>query len=81
VVRRRPIGAVTADICRDLGIMPSHPLWLEVKQAMLEFGRILARLLNDIFDRTLGRIPSARSLRPAPAPALQSPVPSSTGPP
>ena len=26
-VRRRPIGAVIADICRDLGILPSHPLW------------------------------------------------------
>ena len=26
-VRRRPIGAVIADICRDLGITPSHKLW------------------------------------------------------
>ena len=24
-VRRQPIGAVVADICRDLGILPSHP--------------------------------------------------------
>ena len=30
-VRRRPIGAVIADICRDLGIMPSHPLWRELQ--------------------------------------------------
>ena len=30
-VRRRPIGAVIADICRDLGIMPSHPLWRELR--------------------------------------------------
>jgi|SRR5271165_1977775 len=29
-VRRRPIGAVIADICRDLGIMPTHPVWQEL---------------------------------------------------
>src|SRR5581483_8778906 len=34
-VRRRPIGAVIADICRDLGIMPSHPLWPELQLAMI----------------------------------------------
>jgi hypothetical protein len=80
-IRRRPIGAVIADIYRDLGIPPSHPLWLEVKQAMLEFGGSLARLLRDIFDRTLGPIPSARSLSRAPAPSLQSATPSGAGPP
>ncbi len=51
LVRRRPIGAVIADIYRDLGILPSHPLWLDVKEAMLEFGGSLARLLSDILDR------------------------------
>jgi hypothetical protein len=77
-MRRRPIGAVIADIYRDLGIPPSHPLWQEVKEALYEFGGSLARLLKDIFDRTLGPIPSARSLRPAPA----SPgTPSGTDPP
>ena len=30
-VRRQPIGAVFADICRDLGIPPSHPLWRELR--------------------------------------------------
>ncbi|HEX3400602.1 MAG TPA: hypothetical protein VHT74_09770, partial [Acetobacteraceae bacterium] len=29
-VRRRPVGAVIADICRDLGIMPSHKLWQDL---------------------------------------------------
>jgi hypothetical protein len=29
-VRRRPIGAVIADICRDLRILPSHPLWRDI---------------------------------------------------
>jgi hypothetical protein len=30
-VRRRPIGAVIADICRDLGITSRHPLWRELQ--------------------------------------------------
>ena len=50
-VRRRPIGAVIVDIYRDLGILPSHPLWREVQQAMREFGGSLTRLLRDILDR------------------------------
>ena len=81
LVRRRPIGAVIVDIYRDLGILPSHPLWREMQQAMREFGGSLTRLLRDILDRTFGPIPSARSLNPAPAPALQSPAPPGTGPP
>ncbi len=80
-VRRRPIGAVIADIYRNLGIPPSHPLWRDVQHAMLEFGGSLARLLNDIFDRTFGPIPRGRSLSLAPAPALPSQAPSGTGPP
>jgi hypothetical protein len=80
-IRRRPIGAVIAEIYLNLGIQPSHELWLDVKEAMLEFGGSLVKLLNEIFDRTLGPIPSARSLSPPPAPAVQSPAPSGTGPP
>ena len=30
-VRRQPIGADIADICRDLGILLSHPLWRELR--------------------------------------------------
>ncbi len=47
----------------------------------MEYGGNLARLLKDSFDRTLGPIPSVRSLSPAPAPALPSPAPSGTDPP
>ena len=72
-VRRRPIGSVLAEIYLSLGILPSHPLWRQVNEAMFEFGGSLTKLLNDIFDRTLGPIPSAR--------ALQSATPSGTGPP
>ncbi len=67
-VRRRPIGAVIAEIYYSLGLMPAHPLWLEVKEAMYEFGGSLAWLLRDIFDRAL-------PLHPPP------PAPSGTGPP
>ena len=38
-VRRQPIGAVIADICRDLGIMPSHPLWRELQLVIIREGR------------------------------------------
>ena len=80
-IRRQPIGAVIADIYLNLGILPSHPLWRELQQMMLEFGGSWANLLKKIFARTLGPIPSARSLSPAPASAVPSPAPSGTGPP
>ena len=72
-VRRRPIGSVLAEIYLNLGILPSHPLWREVKEAMFEFGGSLTKLLNDCFDRSLGPISSAH-----PLPCSNSP---GTGPP
>jgi hypothetical protein len=30
--------------CRDLGIMPSHPLWRELQIAVIRHGGSLARL-------------------------------------
>jgi hypothetical protein len=79
-VRRRPIGAVIADICRDLGIMPSHPLWREVQMAIIRYGGSLANLVRDLIHQ------SFQSLVPAAAPAAlpaPSPLPSpaGTGPP
>ena len=50
-VRRRPIGAVIADICRDLGIMPSNPLWRELPLAIIGNGGNLATLVKDILNR------------------------------
>lgn len=46
-IRRRPIGAVLADICRDLGILPSHPLWRELHLPIIREGGNLARLVMD----------------------------------
>jgi hypothetical protein len=44
-LRRRPIGAVIEDICRDLGLSPSHPLWRELKDAVLDNGSSFLRLM------------------------------------
>jgi hypothetical protein len=75
-VRRRPIGAVIADICRDLGIMPSHPLWRELQLVVIRHGGSLARLMKDIFDRAFERPATARPAQP-----VQSPAASGAGPP
>ena len=50
-VRHRPIGAVIADICRDLGIVPSDPLWRELSDAIVENGGNIAALYSDINKR------------------------------
>jgi hypothetical protein len=79
-VRRRPIGAVIADICRDLGIMPSHPLWREVQMAMIRYGGSLANLVRDLIHQSFqSLVPAAASAAlPAPSPL---PSPAGTGPP
>ncbi len=41
-IRRRPIGAVLIDICRDLGIMADHPLWRELHPAIIFFSTAVA---------------------------------------
>jgi hypothetical protein len=80
-VRRRPIGAVIADICRDLGILPSHPLWRELQHAIIRYDGSLANLVEDFLDRAFQRPAPAWPFTPLPAPALQSPAPAGTGPP
>jgi hypothetical protein len=50
-VRRRPIGAVIADIRRDLGIVPSNPLWRELSLAIIDNGGNLATLFKDTWKR------------------------------
>jgi len=80
-VRRRPIGAVIADIYRDLGILPSHPLWREVQQAMRQFGGSLARLLRDILDRAFPLQPPTQAPAMQAAPPGLALAPPGTGPP
>ncbi len=47
-VRSRPIGTVIADICRDLGIRPSNPLWQEIALLIIGNGGNVATLHRDI---------------------------------
>ena len=82
LVRRQPIGAVIADICRDLGIMPAHPLWRELQRIIVEHGGSLARLVTDIhrdrhFWRPLLNAPPIPWRLASPS----SPAPVGTGPP
>jgi hypothetical protein len=52
-VRRRPIGAVIADICHDLGVMPNHPRWRDMERAMIEHGGSHFRLVMDTINRPI----------------------------
>ena len=81
-IRRRPAGAVLADICRDLGIVPSNPLWREISAAIISYGGNLATLVGDIADRHGLLIRPPAAVHPAgPAPILPSTVRPGTGPP
>lgn len=78
-VRSRPIGAVIADICR---ILPSHPLWRDIQNAVNRHGGSYIRLLKDILKRGTFHLPPLYLTSPEP-PALlvPAPVPIGTGPP
>ena len=82
-VRRRPVGAVIADICREFGIRPNHPLWRELSLAIVMNSGDLNALLTDIFKRVFTanaeRMAAERTASPAPCP--RSAKPSATGPP
>jgi hypothetical protein len=82
-VRRRPVGAVIADICRDLGIVPSHPLWRELPLAIIANGGNLATLVKDILQRLFPYpINPPADVHPAgPAPDLSFALTPGTGPP
>lgn len=45
-IRNRPAGAVLVEICRDLGIDANHPLWPEVRDAIMFFGGSLVTMLK-----------------------------------
>ncbi|MFZ0016651.1 MAG: hypothetical protein WAL10_04890 [Acetobacteraceae bacterium] len=82
-IRRQPIGAVLADICRDLGILPSHPLWRELQVAIIRENGNFAGLVKDILDQAFPISTTAppRLTRCPPAPLAQFPAPVCTGPP
>jgi hypothetical protein len=82
-IRHRPVGAVIADICRDLGIMADHPLWRELRLAVILHGGSLVAFVKDLCNRahaTLRDRVAALSAPPAPSPPLAL-EPACTGPP
>lgn len=50
-IRHRPVGAVLADICRDFGIIPSHPAWREMFEFIICCDGNLAPLISDLTAR------------------------------
>ncbi len=82
MIHRQPIGAVLADICRDMGISRGHPLWDELHAAIIEFGgssfirRISARL-NQVFpvSRLVERLKTGCETSPGPACTGPPPAP------
>jgi|SRR5271166_401701 len=78
MVRRQPIGAVLADICRDLGIAPSHPLWQELHLAINEYGGNWLRMAMERLDRAFPIAHIVARLKAKPA---APPEPAGTGPP
>jgi len=79
-VRGRPIGVVIADICRDLGIVASHPLWREISLAIIREGGHLVPVFRTIIHR-VHQIFAREEAAAPPAWPAPSPAPASTGPP
>ncbi len=85
-VRRRPVGAVIVDICRDLGIAPGHldrAFWDEINHAIIMYGGSLARFFTNLHERLFACFSGEHSGRadpgwPAAPPRLPAPA---TGPP
>jgi hypothetical protein len=82
-IRRRPIGAVLADICRDLGVTPTHVLWREVSAIIAAHGGTTTRLFNQFCDRLRQQVTDGIAFVP---PTLRAPAPPAvaacgTGPP
>jgi hypothetical protein len=76
-VRRQKIGAALADICRDLGIPPSHELWDELYRVIKEYGGNSTRLFFEWLEQAfpIRHILTRCKTKP------ETPAPASTGPP
>ena len=82
-LRHRPVGAVIADICRDLGIVPAHPLWREVMLVVTEHGGSITKLFKATMDRVFTRFADPSGVEPdgSPPPCQQAVAVCGTGPP
>jgi hypothetical protein len=85
-VRRRPVGAVIVDICRDLGIAPGdldRAFWDELRHAIIAYGGSLAGFFANLHRRLFAFALGEQVGHPEPgwptaAPGLPAPA---TGPP
>lgn len=77
-VRSGTIGATIANICRDLGILPCHPLWRELRQAIVKYEGNVTRLIREILNRPWLNLAAHQPLTTTDAP---EPAPAATGPP
>ena len=82
-LRGRPAAAVIADICRDLGLVPAHPLWREVMLVLAGPGGGFSKFFKDMVERVVRRLtaPQADDAEEWPAPPWHPVAPCGTGPP
>jgi len=82
-LRRRPVGAVIADICCDLGIAPGRvdaAFWHELSHTIITYGGSFVRFLKDLDRRWFGPAVGDRVEPAWPAAPPRLPAPA-TGPP
>jgi hypothetical protein len=82
-LRHRPAAAVIADICRDFGIVPAHPLWGEVMAVLSEHGGGFVKYFKNVMDRMCLWLTARAAIYAdaRPAPRSQPAAACSTGPP
>ncbi len=83
MLRRRPLGAVIAEICCDLGIAPGDlepRLWRELFAAIVEYGGSLGKYLAGTLGRLFAGAPGRRAATHPPT-FQSSPPALATGPP
>ena len=66
-IRHRSAGAVIVDICRDLGIDTTHPLWPAIRDAIIGHNGSLARMVTFWIDRLAVLLTPTASATAAPS--------------
>jgi hypothetical protein len=83
-VRSRPVGAVIADICRDLGIAPGDldgAFWDELNLAIISYGGTIGGIIDGNIHRFFAFTFGNRADTADPGPPAPSRLLPSTGPP
>lgn len=78
-IRHQSAGTVIVDICQDLGIDTTHPLWPEIRDAIIAYDGSLARLLRLSMAQMTALFVPPPQTEPAPR-AWAGPLPASTAP-